>query len=136
MTPEMAQARIAEIKMDKDFFNRLNQRDQSAHREWTALHKAAYPSDNTPEQQAASRNVEAWNSYFGTLRQHVPITPEQEAEIRGGVIRADLHAKAMEERERLRKDKGFQRRWADGDQEAVKKWGLLAEIKALRPVKS
>jgi hypothetical protein len=85
--------------------------------------------------QAAARSEEIWNGYIGALKQRFPLTSEQEAEIRSGVISAEAHAFAREEKDRLLKDRSFGRKVLDGDPEANKKWGLITSMLSLRPVR-
>lgn len=59
--------------------------------------------------------------------------PEQEAEIRGGVVRADIHDWARGKKDRLIMDRDFRRHLLDGDREAGAKWGLtLASLSPTR----
>ena len=46
-----------------------------------------------------------------------------------------VHRAAIEEKDRLIKDRAFYRRLLDGDREANRQWGLLTSLLALRPVK-
>jgi hypothetical protein len=137
---EMARAEIETLKGDKDFYKLLQAKDPAATQRWSNLHKAGYPapvSVATPEDvgaQAAARNEEQWNSYLAACKALFPLTPEQEAEIRNGVIRADLHQQAREQKDRLVKDKEFYKRLMAGDGEANKRWGLLLCALSLRPV--
>jgi hypothetical protein len=76
-----------------------------------------------------------WSTYLQSIKQQVNLTADQEAEIRGGVIREDLHRWAMEEKDRLIKDKGFRTRLLDGGRAESRSWNLLLAMLALRPVK-
>jgi hypothetical protein len=63
------------------------------------------------------------------------VTPEQEAEMRGGVVREEFRNWALEQRDLLVKDKAFYRRLLDGDMAAKEKWGRVVALIGLRPVK-
>src|SRR5271154_2303165 len=123
-----ARAAIEERKADLAFGKKLLAKDPAASAEWTGLHKAAYPS---PQQiasvedvnsQAAARAAEQFNKYFGWLKQQFSLTPENEAEIRGGVIRADLHEWARNEKDRMIADRGWRKQFFDGDRKAREVW--------------
>jgi hypothetical protein len=107
---------------------------------WADLHAKGYPSSSSiasqadVDSQATARNEQQWNSYIGALKQHFPLSPEQETEIRGGVVNEGVHAWAQDEKARLIKDKGFYRRLLDGDRAAKREWGLVTAILSLRPV--
>lgn len=145
MTPEAARQAIEERKADKDFYKRLSGNDAelkaAAMAEWTKLHQTAYPapqqiaSTEDVNSQAAARNAERWNSYIGSLKTRFPLSAEQEAEIRGGVIPAEAHAWAREEKDRLIKDPGFRTKLLSGDRAANRDWGLVTSMLSLRPVK-
>lgn len=146
--PEAVAAR-EEIKTkigDKEFYKTLvAERERGvtgpASQAWAELHKRGWPSQPSiasqadVDNQAKSRNAEHWNSYIGALKQRFDITPEQEAEIRGGVIRADLHAWAREEKDRLIKDRGFRTKLLDGSRAENHQWGMITSMLSLRPVK-
>ena len=141
--PEAVAART-EIKArinDKEFYTKLKAQDPAAHAEWSRLHAAGYPppqqiaSVEDVNSQAAARNEEQWNSYFAALQGRFPLTEENRAELRAGVIRADLHAWARDEKDRLIKDRGFRTKVLDGDRDANRQWGIITSMLSLRPVK-
>jgi len=138
---ESARATIKMRIEDKEFRTKLLAQDPAARAEWDNLHKSGYPappqitSTEDVKSQAETRNAESWNSYVSWLKQSWAMTPENEAEIRGGVVRADIHEWAQEERDRLVKDRAFYRRLLDGDREAKTQWGKVVAILSLRPVK-
>ena len=65
---------------------------------------------------------------------HPGLTEVQELEIRAGVVDERVHRAAVEEKDRLIKDRAFYRRLLS-DREANRQWGLLTSLLALRPVK-
>ena len=146
--PEAAAAR-AEIKdkiADKEFYKSLIAERGSgvtgpASLAWAELHKRGYPSapaitsQADVDSQAANRNAELWNAHLADLRSRFPLTEAQELEIRAGVVDERVHRAAVEEKDRLIKDRAFYRRLLDGDREANRQWGLLTSLLALRPVK-
>jgi hypothetical protein len=141
LTPEAAHDAIRQRMSDREFGKKLLARDPGATGEWNRLHEIAYPapqavsSISDVNDQIAARQAEIWNNYIGNLRQQFKLTPEQEQEIRGGEVNADVYAHAQEEVERLKKDSGFYRRLVhDRDREAMREWGLLTTILSLRPV--
>jgi hypothetical protein len=141
LSPDAAREQIEARKSDKEFYKLLQEKDPAATKHWYDLHKAGYPTPQAVasvedvNSQAAARNAEQWNNYFVWLKQQFALTPENEAELRGGVIRADLHEWAKEEKDRLVKDKGFYRKLLDGDREAKDKWERIKLMLSLRPVK-
>ena len=146
--PEAASAR-AEInakKSDPEFYKTLKAEKERgvsgpASQAWDALHKTGYPaptgiaSQGDVDAQASARAEKEWGTFFAGLRTMWPITPEQESEMRGGVIREDLHRLALEQRDLMVKDKAFYRRLLDGDQIAKERWGRIIAAVGLRPVK-
>lgn len=70
--------------------------------------------------QEAQRNAEQWNGYFAAVKQQFPLTAEQEAEIRGGVVDERVRQWAEEEKQRMLKDRGFRTKYFDGDRAAAK----------------
>jgi hypothetical protein len=72
------------------------------------------------------------HSALGTQWQ---ITPEQEAELRAGVVREDIRNLALQQRDLMVKDKAFYRRLLDGDMAAKEKWQRVIAVIGLRPVK-
>ncbi len=101
----------------------------------SALRGAAITSQADVDTQAANRNAELWNAHVADLRSRFPLTEAQELEIRAGVVDERVHRAAVEEKDRLIKDRAFYRRLLDGDREANRQWGLLTSLLALRPVK-
>jgi hypothetical protein len=140
MTTEAAQQQISARINDADFRNRLLQKEEAASAEWSNLHKAAYPapvhvtSVDDVNAQAAARNEQMWSGYIGALKQRFSLTSEQEAEIRGGVIRADFHQWAREEKDRLIKDPSFRRKLLDGSRAENQQWGMITSMLSLRPM--
>ena len=141
-----ARATIEQRKGDKDFYKALvAERERGiagpANQEWATLHKTGYPSapaitsQADVDSQVASRNAELWNAHIADLKSRFPLTEQQEAEIRSGVVDEKSHKWAREEKDRLIKDRGFYRRLLDGDRAAIRDWGLLTSLLALRPVK-
>jgi hypothetical protein len=146
--PEAVQARetIKNLIGDRKFFEQLkSERERGvmgeACQKWTGLHKIGWPSPTAPTsvedaaKQEDARAAEMWNAHIGALKQRFPITPPQEAELRGGVINADLRQWAVEEKDRLVKDRGFYLKLLNGDRTAAQQWGLLTSMLSLRPVK-
>jgi hypothetical protein len=70
--------------------------------------------------QEAQRNAEQWNGYIAAVKQQFPLTAEQEAEIRGGVVDERVRQWAEEEKQRMLKDRGFRTKYFDGDRAAAK----------------
>lgn len=144
MSAVEAQAIISDRIKDKAFGERLLSSDAEiaakARREWDALHKAGYP---TPEPvsaeaigvQAAARNEEQWSTFLTAVRREFAIGDAEIAELRGGVIREEFHRKAVEEKDRLIRDKAFYQRLKDGDTKAREQWARLTLVLGLRPVK-
>jgi hypothetical protein len=145
MSAADAQAAIKDRINDKAFGDRLRSADAAiaaaAKAEWTALHKAGFPAPEpvTAEAigvQAAARAEQEWSTFFSAVRKEFAITDEQMREVRAGVIREDLHRKAVEEKDRLVRDRVFYRRLMDGDREAREKWARITLMIGLRPVKA
>jgi hypothetical protein len=149
--PEAASARaeIATLKADSDFFKTLQaekDRGGPAHQKWAELHAKGWPAPIAPvsqddvNAQASARNEQQLNTYFAWFRSQWAIPPDQvaavEAEIRGGVIREDLHKLALEQRDLLVKDKAFYRRLLDGDMAAKEKWARTIAAIGLRRVRA
>lgn len=140
--PEAVQARaqIDTLKGDKEFYAKLQQKDPAAHRLWSDLHKSGFPapaeirSQADVESQASARNAEFWNNHIAALRAQFPLTPNQEAEIRSGIVDAAAHRWATEEKQRLISDRAWRTRYFDGDRQARLDWGLVLQILSLRPV--
>jgi hypothetical protein len=128
MSPEQAQEAIRARIHDKDFGAKLLAKDPAATAEWTGLHRVGFLAPQQPASvedsanQQAARNAEGWNQYVGWLRQQWNLTPENEAEVRAGVIREQDYKWAQEEKARLIKDRGFYRRLMDGDRAAKESW--------------
>jgi hypothetical protein len=140
-----ARAEIETLKADKQFYETLQaekDRGGPAHQKWAELHARGFPaptavaSQDDVNAQANARNEQQWNTFFSGLRQQWSITPEQEAEMRAGVIREDLHKLALEQRALMIKDKAFYRRLLDGDMAAKEKWSRTIAAISLRPVKA
>lgn len=142
-----ARAEIREKIGDKDFYkNLVAERERGvtgpASQAWAELHKRGYPSPPSASSvddvnsRAAARNEAQWNSFFQGLRAQWPVTPDQEKEIRGGVVREEVRNWALEQRDLMVKDKAFYRRLLDGDVAAKEKWGRVVAILGLRPVKA
>jgi hypothetical protein len=141
MTVDQARETIQKKIHDADFGSKLLAGDAAARAEWEGLHKRGFPtptqvsSTEDVNNQQAARNAEGWNQYIGWMRQQWKLTPEQEAEIRGGVIREQDHNWAKEEKARLIKDRGFYEKLMNGDRGARESWGRVNAMLALRPVK-
>jgi hypothetical protein len=142
-SPEALAARetIETRKADREFGKKLLAKDPAATAEWVGLHKAGYPA---PQQvasaedvnaQEAARSAEQWNKFFGWMRQSFNLTPEMEAELQGGVIRADLHQLAKEEKDRMIADRDWRKRYFDGDRKAREEWSRITLALSLKPVK-
>ncbi len=137
-----ARAKIETLKSDRDFYQKLQQQQPEAHAEWRRLHATAYPSPAQPSSpedvktQDAARAEEQWSGYFAALQQRFPLTAEQQAEIRRGVITPELHRYARDELDRALKDRAFRVKVLDGDRQANLQFGLLKAMLGLRPVKS
>ncbi len=141
-----ARAEIDTLKSDKEFYAAMKaERERGltgpASQRWSDLHRKGWPSPAAitsqadVESQATARNSEEWNKYFGWLRQQFRLTPENEAELRAGVIRADLHQWAKEEKDRLVRDQAWRRRMFDGGRKEVEEWSRITLMLSLRPVK-
>ncbi|MFZ1969189.1 MAG: hypothetical protein WCB33_00900 [Bradyrhizobium sp.] len=142
-----ARAEINAKKSDPEFYKTLKAEKERgvsgpASQAWDALHKTGYPaptgaaSQSDVDAQASARVEKEWGTFFAGLRTMRPITPEQEIEMRTGVIREDLHRLALEQRDLMVKDKAFYRRLLDGDMAAKEKWGRIIAAVGLRPVKA
>jgi hypothetical protein len=140
-----ARAEVATLKADKEFFKTLQaegERGGPAHQKWAELHAKGWPAPIAPvsqddvNAQAAARNERQWSTYIAGLGTQWQITPEQEAELRAGVIREDLHKQALQQRDLLTKDKAFYKRLLDGDVAAKEKWARVTAACSLRPVKA
>ncbi|MFZ0373019.1 MAG: hypothetical protein WAL39_06860 [Xanthobacteraceae bacterium] len=76
-----------------------------------------------------------WNAHIADLKSRFPLTEQQEAEIRSGVVDEKSYQWAREEKDRLVRSKEFYRKLMDGDRAANRDWGLITSILSLRPVK-
>jgi hypothetical protein len=141
-----ARAEIESLKSDKEFFAALKAEGERgvsgpAKQRWASLHAAGFPSpvaiasQSDVDGQAANRSAELWNAHIADLKTRFPLTAEQEAEIRGGVVDERAYAWAVEQKGLLIKDKSFYRKILDGDRAANRDWGLVTSILSLRPVK-
>jgi hypothetical protein len=141
LAPEAARARIEELKGNKEFYAKIQQKDLAAHREWRELHRQGYPaavqvaSVEDVQSQEAQRNAEQWNGYIAAVKAQFPLTAEQETEIRSGVVDARVRDWAENEKQRMLKDRGFRTKYFDGDRAAAKDWGLVVQILSLKPVR-
>jgi|SRR5215471_1703081 len=141
MSPEQARENIRAKIHDPEFGKKLLAKDPAATAEWQGLHRVGWPaqraisSTEDVNNQQAARNAEGWDQYLSWLRTQWAVTPENEAEIRGGVIRQEWRDWAQERKALLIKDKGFYRRLMDGDRAAKEEWGRVTAMLALRPVK-
>jgi hypothetical protein len=110
-----ARAEIKEKAGDKDFYKSLiAERERGvtgpASQAWAELHKRGWPSapavlsQADVDSQAVSRNAELWNAHIADLKTRFPLTEQQEAEIRSGVVDEKSHQWAHEEKDRLIKD--------------------------------
>jgi hypothetical protein len=141
--PEAVAARkeIELLKSDKEFGKRLLAKDPAAFAQWSAAHKAGYPaaqqitSAEDVNSQVAARVAQEWDTHFTWLRQRFDLTPEHQAEVKAGVIRADIHQWAKDEKDRLIRDKNWYRRLLDGDRKASDEWERIKLMLSLRPVK-
>jgi hypothetical protein len=141
-----ARAEIDSLKGDRDFYQALKAEKERgisgpASQRWQGLHAKGYPastqvgSQADVDSQASARVEKEWSSFFSGLGQQWAVTPEQIAEIRGGVVREEIRNYAIQQIELMQKDKTFYRRLLDGDMAAKEKWGRMVAIKGLRPVK-
>jgi hypothetical protein len=109
--PEAVAARVTieQRKGDKDFYKAMvaeRERGVSgpASEEWAGLHKIGYPapiataSQADIDSQAAARHAEFMNLHIADLKTRCPLTDQQEAEIRSGVVDEVSHRWAQEER--------------------------------------
>jgi hypothetical protein len=141
MSREQALAKIDTLKGDKEFYNKLQKHEPDAHQRRAGLHKQAFPaptaitSTEDVNNQEAARNAEGWNQYVSWLRQQWAVTPEQEAEIRNGVIRQEFYDWAKAKKDQMVRDRGFYRKLQDGDTAAREQWARITAMLALRPVK-
>ena len=146
--PEAVQARamIKEKIEDKEFYkSMIAERERGefgpACQLWGELHRKGHPSGPAiasqadVDDQASNRNNEMMNAHIANLKTKFSMTPEQEAEIRGGVVDERAYRWAQEEKQLLIKDKVFYRRLLDGDRAANRDWGLITSILSLRPVR-
>jgi hypothetical protein len=135
-----ARARIDQLKGDKDFYNRLMQKDAGAHAEWSNLHRAGYPSPSEIASaadvavQEDARNAELKNVYLAAVSQRAEFTPRQIEQLKLGEIPASDHRRALDEIARLVRDTSFRRKLLDGDVQANQRWGLLNAARGCRPV--
>jgi hypothetical protein len=144
-----AVAARSEIKAkigDKEFYQALKaERERGASgpasTEWAALHRTGWPaapevrSQADVDAQANARLEDQWNSYFAALQARFSLTEQNRAELRAGVIREDLRRFALDEKDRLIKDKSFRTRLLDGERAANQQWGMITSMLSLRPVK-
>jgi hypothetical protein len=139
--PEAAAARaeIETLKADKSFYKRLVvDKEPAANQKWAELHSKGWPtvpgvsSQNDVNAQVEARRAEQWNGFFAALGWSP--TPEQQAEMKAGVVREDIHKIALERRDAMIKDKVFYRRYLDGDRAAKEEWGKVIAVVGLRPV--
>jgi hypothetical protein len=130
---------------DREFYQALKaERERGvtgpASQRWAELHKTGWPAVPAvtslagADAQAHARNEEQWSEYFSALRQRVPLTDMQVAEIRGGQVNADVYAWAKDEKDGLIKDRAFRTRLLDGDRAANREWGLVVQVLSLKPV--
>jgi hypothetical protein len=139
-TREAALAEIETLKSDKVWYQQLRAGSVEAKERWNALQKVAFapPVITSPEDvaaQEAGRREDAMNSYVAGLKTQWSVTPENEKEIRAGVIREQERNWALEEKARLIKDRAFYRKLLDGDREAKDRWGRVVAMISLKPVK-
>jgi hypothetical protein len=140
MTVEQARATIEARKGDRDFYNRLQKQDPSAHAEWTGLHKRAFPAPATitltqdVNNQAAARREQGWSDYLAMVRQDISLTPEQEASVRAGEVDEQLYKRAQEDKERLIRDRAWYQRLVNGDREARHQWAWVRLVLSPKPV--
>jgi hypothetical protein len=141
-----ARAEIEALKSDKDFYAALKAEGERgisgpASQKWRLLHQRANPaptqvgSQADVNAQASARTEQEWSSFFAGLRSQWAVTAEQEAELKSGVVRAEIRDFAIQQIELMQKDKAFYRRLLDGDMEAKSRWGRMVAIRGLRPVK-
>jgi hypothetical protein len=145
LTPEAARETIESRKSDREFGKRLLSADPevkaAAQAEWTQLHKTAYPapqqvaSQDDVNAQEAARTAERWDTYIAMMKQHMNLNPQQEAEIRSGVVDEVSYRWAVEEKARLLKDRSFCRDVLDNKREAKQWWGGVIAILSLKPVR-
>lgn len=135
-----ARETIEARKADREFGKKLLAKDPAATAEWAGLHKAGYPA---PQQiasaedvsaQEAARSAEQWNKFFGWMRQSFNLTPDMEVELQRGVIRADLHQLAKEEKDRMVADAAWRKRFFDGDRKAREEWSRITLALSLKPI--
>jgi hypothetical protein len=146
--PEAVAAR-AEIKAkigDSEFYKTLKAEKESgvsgpASKAWAELHAKGWPmapgvsSQADVNAQADARVEGQWHTVFQGLNAQWSVSPEQEAEMRAGVVREDIRNFALQQRDLMIKDKAFYRRLLDGDMAAKEKWGRVVAVIGLRPVK-
>jgi hypothetical protein len=141
-----ARAEIETLKADKTFYKSLlaeKERGVSgpANQKWADLHQKGWPlptgiaSQNDANAEALARNEKEWSTFISALGTQWQITPEQEAELRAGVVREDIRNLALQQRDLMVKDKAFYRRLLDGDMAAKEKWQRVIAVIGLRPVK-
>jgi hypothetical protein len=141
-----ARATIEERKGDKEFYKLLvAERSRGvtgpASQEWAALHAAGWPSPPAIQSQAdvdsqsVARNADLWDRHIADLKTRFPLSAEQEAEIRAGIVSLNVRQWAIEQKDRMVKDRAFYKRLMDGDREANGEWGRVTAILSLRPVK-
>jgi hypothetical protein len=140
-SPDATAAR-AEIKTkiaDPEFYKTLKaEKDRGvtgpASQAWAELHAKGWPAPVADASaQAVARAEQQWNAFVAA--QPWPVTPEQEAELRAGVVREDIHKIALQRKDAMVKDKAFYRRLLDGDRAAKEEWGKVIAVIGLRPVK-
>jgi hypothetical protein len=143
-------AEIDSLKSDRDFGKLLLTKVDygavappevaAAKARWADLHKKAFPQITEVRSaadvvaQAQQRNAQVWDEYIAGVRQKLDLTADEEAEIRGGVISKDIYQRAVAEKDRCVREKGFLQRLRDNDPDVAHRWNTLLQILSLRPV--
>jgi hypothetical protein len=142
-----ARAEIKEKIQSKEFYKSLiAERERGvtgpASQLWASLHAQGYPA---PRQVASTEDVaaqqdartnEQWNKYFAWINESFQLTPENIAELKAGVVRADVWEWAKAEKQRLIADRGWRRRFfEEGDRTAKEQWSRVTLLLGLKPVK-
>jgi hypothetical protein len=145
-----ARAEIDSLKADKDFAKLLLSKvDQgaiappevlAAKQRWAELHKKGYPpvveirSPSDALQQQEQRNTAAMDEYIQHVKTKIPLTEQQEREIRSGRISKADRQWAVEEKERCMREANFLARYRASDRDVVERWNYLLQMLSLRPV--
>jgi hypothetical protein len=135
-----ARAEIETLKADKDFYNKLMQKDPGAHQRWSDLHKAGWPaaqqiaSAEDVQSQADARGQEQWNKHDIWQKQTFGLDDTQLAGIRRGECTHEQRDWALRTKDALLKDKAWLLLHKHGDANVVNLWGRVTNMLRLRVI--